>query len=173
MGPMANKEVRGEQHLTTDLLTNASDAVDVTCKQANGPMGGGASPGPFISSPGVPAEATIRRALRRLDPQALATAIGAWLGDRDRPQQRRQAIAVDGKTLRGASLRPHRPVCPTGADRERGLAVYCTPGPTDLCRRVGPTCGRWPDSDPAGTYAELWASKFRIGLRHGRAWWRQ
>ena len=34
-------------------------------------------------------------------PQALATAIGAWLGDRDRPQQRR-AIAVDGKTLRGA-----------------------------------------------------------------------
>jgi predicted transposase YbfD/YdcC len=50
----------------------------------------------------VPAETTIRRALGRLDPQALATAIGAWLGDRDRPQQRRQAIAVDGKTLRGA-----------------------------------------------------------------------
>ena len=49
----------------------------------------------------VPAETTIRRALGRLDPQALATAIGAWLGDRDRPQQRR-AIAVDGKTLRGA-----------------------------------------------------------------------
>jgi predicted transposase YbfD/YdcC len=50
----------------------------------------------------VPAETTIRRALGRLDPQALATAIGAWLGDRDRPQQRRQAVAVDGKTLRGA-----------------------------------------------------------------------
>jgi predicted transposase YbfD/YdcC len=53
----------------------------------------------------VPAETTIRRALGRLDPQALATAIGAWLGDRDRPQQQRQwrpAIAVDGKTLRGA-----------------------------------------------------------------------
>jgi hypothetical protein len=50
----------------------------------------------------VPAETTIRRALGRLDPQALATAIGAWLGDRDRPQQRHQAIAVDGKTLRGA-----------------------------------------------------------------------
>jgi hypothetical protein len=53
MGPMANKEVRGEEHLTTDLLTNASDAVDVTCKQANGPDAGGASPGPFISSPGA------------------------------------------------------------------------------------------------------------------------
>jgi hypothetical protein len=50
----------------------------------------------------VPAETTLRRALGRLDPQALATAIGAWLGDRDRSQQRRQAIAVDGKTLRGA-----------------------------------------------------------------------
>lgn len=36
MGPMANKEVRGEEHLTTDLLTNASDAVDVTCKQMSG-----------------------------------------------------------------------------------------------------------------------------------------
>ncbi len=51
----------------------------------------------------VPAETTIRRTLGRLDPQALATAIGAWLCDRDRLQrQRRRAIAVDGKTLRGA-----------------------------------------------------------------------
>ena len=50
----------------------------------------------------VPAETTIRWALGRLNPQALAMAIGAWLGDRDRPQQRRQAIAVDAKTLRGA-----------------------------------------------------------------------
>jgi hypothetical protein len=51
----------------------------------------------------VPAETTIRRTLSRLDPQALATAIGAWLCDRDRLQrQRRRAIAVDGKTLRGA-----------------------------------------------------------------------
>jgi hypothetical protein len=32
----------------------------------------------------------------------LAAAIGAWLADRDRPGQRRQAVAVDGKTLRGA-----------------------------------------------------------------------
>ncbi len=51
----------------------------------------------------VPTETTIRRTLGRLDPQALATAIGAWLCDRDRLQrQRRRAIAVDGKTLRGA-----------------------------------------------------------------------
>jgi predicted transposase YbfD/YdcC len=50
---------------------------------------------------GVPAEATIRRTLSRLDADALATAIGAWLADRNR-RQRRRAIAVDGKTLRGA-----------------------------------------------------------------------
>jgi hypothetical protein len=39
-------------------------------------------------------------------PTALAAAIGAWLADRDRPgpgrQHRRRAVAVDGKTLRGA-----------------------------------------------------------------------
>jgi hypothetical protein len=47
----------------------------------------------------VPTEATIRRTLGRLDAQALATAIGAWLSDRGR-QQRRRAVAVDGKILR-------------------------------------------------------------------------
>jgi hypothetical protein len=50
----------------------------------------------------VPAEATIRRALGRVDPTALAAVIGAWLTDRDHPGQRRRAVAVDGKTLRGA-----------------------------------------------------------------------
>jgi predicted transposase YbfD/YdcC len=53
----------------------------------------------------VPSETTIRRTLARLDAEALAAAIGAWLADRDHPgqQQRRRAVAVDGKTLRGAS----------------------------------------------------------------------
>jgi DDE_Tnp_1-associated len=58
----------------------------------------------------VPAEATIRRTLARLDPDAVAGAIGAWLADRDRhldgdrgrPAAGRRAVAVDGKTLRGA-----------------------------------------------------------------------
>jgi hypothetical protein len=48
----------------------------------------------------VPSETTIRRTLARLDAEALAAAIGAWLSDR--PGQRRRAVAVDGKTLRGA-----------------------------------------------------------------------
>jgi Transposase DDE domain len=49
----------------------------------------------------VPSETTIRRTLTRLDAEALA-AIGAWLADRDRPDRRRRAVTVDGKTLRGA-----------------------------------------------------------------------
>jgi predicted transposase YbfD/YdcC len=50
----------------------------------------------------VPAETTIRRALVRVDPAHLAAVLGAWLTDRHRPGQRRRAVAVDGKTLRGA-----------------------------------------------------------------------
>jgi predicted transposase YbfD/YdcC len=52
----------------------------------------------------VPSETTIRRTLARLDAEALAAAIGAWLADRDHSgqQQRRRAVAVDGKTLRGS-----------------------------------------------------------------------
>jgi predicted transposase YbfD/YdcC len=53
----------------------------------------------------IPAEATIRRTLARLDADALAGAIGAWLADqqrRGRAASRRRAVAVDGKTLRGA-----------------------------------------------------------------------
>jgi hypothetical protein len=51
----------------------------------------------------VPSETTIRRTLARLDAEALAAAIGAWLADRERLDRRRRAVAVDGKTLRGAS----------------------------------------------------------------------
>jgi predicted transposase YbfD/YdcC len=55
----------------------------------------------------VPAEATIRRTLSRLDAAALAAAVGAWLADRERDRlrpaaSRWRAVAVDGKTLRGA-----------------------------------------------------------------------
>jgi predicted transposase YbfD/YdcC len=58
----------------------------------------------------VPAETTIRRTLARLDADALAAAVGAWLADRQRHdrgdsparERRQRAVAVDGKTLRGA-----------------------------------------------------------------------
>jgi DDE_Tnp_1-associated/Transposase DDE domain len=55
----------------------------------------------------VPAEATIRRTLALLDADTLAAAIGAWLAGRDPDRDcaatsRRRAVAIDGKTLRGA-----------------------------------------------------------------------
>jgi predicted transposase YbfD/YdcC len=53
-----------------------------------------------------PTETTIRRTLARLDAEALAGVIGAWLSDRDGPGQPRRAVAVDGKTLRGARCSP-------------------------------------------------------------------
>ena len=63
------------------------------------------------------AEATIRRTLSGLDADALAAAVGAWLAERDRERPRpaaspRRAVAVDGKTLRGAPGQP-----PTAARR--------------------------------------------------------
>jgi hypothetical protein len=61
----------------------------------------------------VPAEATIRRVLERVDPTALAAVIGAWLADRGHQGhqgQRRRAVAVDGKTLRGAKRSDARQV---------------------------------------------------------------
>jgi hypothetical protein len=57
-------------------------------------------------------EAALRRTLARVDGDALDAAVGAWLADRRRPPGpwRRRAVAVDGKSLRGA-IRPHgRPV---------------------------------------------------------------
>jgi hypothetical protein len=62
----------------------------------------------------VPTETTIRRTLGCLDPQALATAIGAWLCDRDRPQQKRQwrrAIAVDGRRCEAPDATAARSTC--------------------------------------------------------------
>src|SRR5215218_9378445 len=56
-----------------------------------------------------PSEATMRRVLARVDPDALDQAIGRWLADQQPPQATsrppprpawRQAVAVDGKTLR-------------------------------------------------------------------------
>jgi hypothetical protein len=58
----------------------------------------------------IPADATIRRTLSRLDADVLAGAIGAWLADWDRHRNRdrpgpatcQRAVTVDGKTPRGA-----------------------------------------------------------------------
>jgi predicted transposase YbfD/YdcC len=61
-----------------------------------------------------PGEATVRRVLARIDADALDRAIGTWLADQQLPPANpspppprppRQAIAVDGKTLRGTGHR--------------------------------------------------------------------
>jgi predicted transposase YbfD/YdcC len=54
-----------------------------------------------------PGEATVRRVLARIDADALDRAIGAWLAGQQPPpapipRPWRQAVAVDGKTLRGS-----------------------------------------------------------------------
>ena len=94
----------------------------------------------------VPTETTIRRTLGRLDAQAFAAAVGAWLRVRDRhhhdrletqQRQRRRAVAVDGKTLRGA-----RAAAPDGDGHGRP-GCTCWPAwttPPGLCwpkRQVG------------------------------------
>jgi predicted transposase YbfD/YdcC len=66
-----------------------------------------------------PTEATVRRVLARVDPDALDRAIGRWLtrqqppppASRPPPPQRPQrAVAVDGKTLRGSGHHRAAPV---------------------------------------------------------------
>jgi predicted transposase YbfD/YdcC len=50
-----------------------------------------------------PTEATVRRVLARVDPDALDRAIGAWLAHQQpAPRRPPRAVAVDGKTLRGS-----------------------------------------------------------------------
>jgi hypothetical protein len=67
----------------------------------------GARRDPLTGHRTVPSESTIRRTLGRVDDQALAAAVGAWLCDRDRRhRQDRRAVAVDGTTLRGAKQPP-------------------------------------------------------------------
>jgi hypothetical protein len=56
----------------------------------------------------APSEATIRRTLVRLDAEILAGVIGAWLANRQGADRRRRAVAVDGKTLRGAGGDGHQ-----------------------------------------------------------------
>ncbi len=68
----------------------------------------GARPSPYTGRYTPPDEATIRRALQRVDPQALDRLVGGWLGARQPPADTAdgtaadEGVAVDGKTLRGA-----------------------------------------------------------------------
>jgi predicted transposase YbfD/YdcC len=61
----------------------------------------GFPPDPLTGTIPVPHPGTVRRLLARLDGDALDTAIGTFLTGRNTPGTR-QAIAVDGKTVRGS-----------------------------------------------------------------------
>jgi hypothetical protein len=83
----------------TALLGGARSMTAIAEWAADAPQDVRAALGARRESPdhySVPAETTIRRTLARLDPDAVASAIGAWLADRDRQQQQRRAVAVDG-----------------------------------------------------------------------------
>jgi predicted transposase YbfD/YdcC len=120
------RAARGRRHPLVAVLGLAAAAVLAGARSiaaiaewaADAPQPVRAALGARHHAPGhrsVPAEATIRRTLSRLDADVLAGAIGAWLADRDRhwdrdhpgPTTCRRAVAVDGKTLRGA--RPPTP----------------------------------------------------------------
>jgi len=110
------RAARGRRHPLIAILAIAAAAVLAGARSvtaiaewaADAPQPVRAALGARRDTPGhfaVPAEATIRRTLSRLDVDALAVAVGAWLADRDRGPGpagagRRRAVAVDGKTLR-------------------------------------------------------------------------
>jgi hypothetical protein len=118
------RAARGRRHPLVAILAMAAAAVLAGARSiaaiaewaADAPQPVRAALGARRDAPdhfAVPAEATIRRTLARLDADTLAGAVGAWLADRDPDQDRPRpaadsrcrAVAVDGKTLRGARTR--------------------------------------------------------------------
>jgi predicted transposase YbfD/YdcC len=145
------RAARGRRHPLVAILGLAAAAVLAGARSiaaiaewaADAPQPVRAALGARHHAPGhrsVPAEATIRRTLSRLDTDVLAGAIGAWLADRDRHRDRdrpgpttcRRAVAVDGKTLRGARR---------AADGRQAHLLACLHGPRHP-GGAGPTPGR-------------------------------
>ena len=112
---------RGRRHMLVAVLAVAVAAVLAGARSLTA-IGEWASdtPGQVLAAFGVrrdpltgalrpPTEATVRRVLARIDPDALDCAIGAWLVDQHPPpgtslpgRSPHRAVAVDGKTLRGS-----------------------------------------------------------------------
>ncbi|MEV7979855.1 ISAs1 family transposase [Streptomyces sp. NPDC086519] len=63
----------------------------------------GAHPDPLLPRRVLPAETTVRRLLARVDGDALDRAVGRWLADRRPKTPGLRGLAVDGKSLRGAT----------------------------------------------------------------------
>ncbi|MFF8530770.1 ISAs1 family transposase [Streptomyces sp. NPDC015532] len=63
----------------------------------------GVSIDPLFPKRSWPAESTVRRLLVRVDADALDQAVGTWLADRRGEPESLRGLAVDGKSLRGAT----------------------------------------------------------------------
>ena len=118
---------RGRRHALATVLAVAVAAV-LTGARSLAAIGEWASdaPGQVLVALGVrrdpwtgafrpPGEATVRRVLARIDADALDRSVGAWLAAQrpspatppsPPPRPWRQAVAVDGKTLRGSGHHP-------------------------------------------------------------------
>jgi predicted transposase YbfD/YdcC len=125
------RQRRGRRHALNAVLAVAACAVLAGARSlaAIGEWAADA-PGQVLAALGVrrhpltgafrpPAEATVRRVLARVDPDALDQAIGAWLAGQQPPPPtrpppapgpRRRAVAVDGKSLRGSGHHHAAPV---------------------------------------------------------------
>jgi predicted transposase YbfD/YdcC len=124
------RQRRGRRHALGAVLAVAVAAVLAGAKSlvAIGEWAADAPP-PVLAALGVrrdplrrvwrpPGEATVRRVLARVDPDALDLIIGRWLADQQPPPPAtrpppptpmawRRAVAVDGKTLRGSGHHPN------------------------------------------------------------------
>jgi predicted transposase YbfD/YdcC len=110
------RQRRGRRHSLVGVLAVAVAAVLAGARSlaAIGEWAADA-PQPVLAALGIrrhplrgayqpPGEATVRRVLARVDADALDLVIGRWLADQQPPPtpwSGRQAVAVDGKTLRG------------------------------------------------------------------------
>src|SRR3982751_555810 len=75
-----------------------------------------------------PSETMIRRLLQAIDPDLLAATIGKWLAARIPPPApgSRQAIALDGKTMRGSRTRDRPARHVLAADQATGVVLAST-----------------------------------------------
>ncbi|MFJ2931926.1 ISAs1 family transposase [Streptomyces sp. NPDC087219] len=85
----------------------------------------GARPDPLLPKRLLPAESTVRRLLARIDGDALDQAVGRWLADhRSRTASDLRALALDGKSLRGAAkVRGRRIHLLAALDHSTGLVL--------------------------------------------------
>ncbi|MFJ3309507.1 transposase family protein [Streptomyces sp. NPDC086549] len=85
----------------------------------------GIRPDPLFPKRCTPTETTVRRLLGRIDGDALDRAVGGWLADRcPGTDGQLRALAVDGKSLRGAGRAKGRKVHVLAAcDPVRGLVL--------------------------------------------------